>query len=92
MSLKRNVSGQPKNKTLDRLLREQSLVKDAFKLYLPAKLRWRLSKAFDTLKTLALTEPPAIEPEIRQQLIEVYRGDILKLQAIIKRDLSQWLR
>ena len=91
ISLKHNVSGHPKNKTLDRLLRKQGPVKDALKLYLPAKLRWRLSRPYDTLKKLNLTKPPDMEPEIRQQLIEIYREDILKLQELIKRDLSQWL-
>ncbi|MBC6423400.1 MAG: hypothetical protein GDA43_20265 [Hormoscilla sp. SP5CHS1] len=30
-------------------------------------------------------------PEIRKQLVEVYREDILKLQDAIERDLSKWL-
>lgn len=92
MSLKHNVSGHPKNKTLDKVLRKQGPVKNAFKLYLPAKLRWRLSRPYDTLKNLNLTEPPPIEPETRQQLIEVYRKDVLELQELIQRDLAQWLR
>jgi hypothetical protein len=92
MSLKRNVSGRPKNETLDKLLRRQGPVKDALKLYLPAKLRWRLSRPYDTLKNMNLTKPPAVKPEVRQQLIEVYREDILKLQELMQRDLSQWLK
>src|SRR5687768_16600815 len=49
--LRRNVSGHPRYKTLDRLLRSQSRIKHAAKIYLPARLRWGFSKAFDDLKT-----------------------------------------
>ena len=91
VSLRRNVSGQPKYKTLDGLLRRQSRIKHAAKIYLPAKMRWRLSKAFDDLKTRNLAEPPPLQSEVRRQLIRVYREDILKVQGLIHRDLSGWL-
>jgi Sulfotransferase family len=91
VSLRRNVSGQPKYKTLDGLLRRQSRIKHAAKLYLPARMRWRLSKAFDDLKTRNLVEPPPLRSEVRRQLIRVYRQDILKVQELIHRDLSGWL-
>ncbi len=91
VSLRRNVSGYPKYKTLDRLLRRQSRVKHALKLYLPARLRWRLSRAFDDLKSRNLVGPPSIQPEVRRQLIEVYREDVLHLQELLHRDLSGWL-
>jgi hypothetical protein len=91
VSLRRNVSGYPKYKTLDGLLRRQGRVKHALKIYLPAGLRWRLSRAFDDLKTRNLVGPPPIQPEVRRQLIGVYREDILKVQDLIRRDLSGWL-
>jgi hypothetical protein len=91
VSLRRNVSGHPKYKTLDGLLRSQSRIKHAAKIYLPARMRWRLSKAFDDLKTRNLVEPPPLQSEVRRQLMKVYREDILKLQDLIHRDLSGWL-
>jgi hypothetical protein len=91
ISLRRNVSGHPKYKFLDGFLRRPSPVKHAFKVYLPARLRWRLSKAFDYLKTRNLAKPPPVQPEVRRQLIGVYRDDILKVQELIHRDLSGWL-
>jgi hypothetical protein len=39
-----------------------------------------------------LTEPPPIVPEIREKLIDGYKEDILRLQELIGRDLSAWLR
>lgn len=91
VSLRRNVSGYPRYKALDEFLRRPSSIKDALKVYLPARLRWRLSEAFDALKTRNLVEPPAVQPEVRRQLVGVYREDILKLQELIQRDLSDWL-
>jgi hypothetical protein len=91
VSLRRNVSGQPKYKTLDGLLRSQSRIKHAAKIYLPARMRWRLSKTFDDLKTRNLAEPPPVQSKVRRQLIGVYREDILKVQELIHRDLSGWL-
>ena len=91
VSLRRNVSGQPKYKTLDGLLRRQSRIKHAAKIYLPARMRWRLSRAFDDLKTRNLVGPPPLQSEVRRQLIGVYRQDILKVQGLLHRDLSGWL-
>jgi sulfotransferase family protein len=91
VSLRRNVSGHPRYETLDRLLRNQSRIKHAAKIYLPARLRWRLSKAFDDLKTRNLIEPPPVQSEVRRQLIRVYREDILNVQELIHRDLSGWI-
>jgi len=35
---------------------------------------------------------PALPPELRKQLIEIYREDTLKLQDLLQRDLSKWLQ
>src|SRR5215213_9575900 len=82
VSLRRNVSGHPKYKTLDGLLRSQSRLKHAAKIYLPARMRWRLSKAFDDLKTRNLAEPPPVQSKVRRQLIGVYREDILTAACV----------
>jgi hypothetical protein len=92
VSLRRNVSGYPRYKALDEFLRRPSSIKDALKIYLPWSLRRRLSKAFDNLKTRNLVQPQAVQPEVRQHLVEVYREDIQKVQNLIQRDLSHWLK
>ena len=44
-------------------------------------------------KRYQIESKPAISPALRKELIEqVYREDILKLQDLIQRDLSQWLK
>jgi hypothetical protein len=37
-------------------------------------------------------EKPQMKPETREYLKNLYREDILKLQTLINRDLSHWLR
>jgi hypothetical protein len=39
-----------------------------------------------------LTEPPPIDPELREELLAGYEEEILRLQELIGRDLSTWLR
>lgn len=90
-SLKRNISGDPRNRVLDRLLRGQHPLKSALKLRLPARMRWRASEVVDALKTRNLALPPPMPPEARHHLVEVYREDIGRLQALIGRDLSAWV-
>jgi len=91
VSLRRNVSGHPRYKALDEFLRRPSPVKEALKVHLPARLRWRLSEAFDALKTRNLVEPSAVPPDARRQLVGVYREEILRVQELVQRDLSGWL-
>jgi len=91
VSLKRNVSGYPKYKILDEVLRRPNFIKQGLKFFLPARLRWRLSTTFDKLKTRNLVSPPPLQPEVRRQLIKIYREDVLKLQELICRDLTGWL-
>jgi hypothetical protein len=44
------------------------------------------------VQSRVLTEPPPIDPELREGLVEGYKEDILRVQDLIGRDLSTWLR
>jgi hypothetical protein len=44
------------------------------------------------VQSRVLTEPPPIDPELRGELVEGYKEDILRVQELIGRDLSMWLR
>jgi hypothetical protein len=44
------------------------------------------------VQSRVLTEPSPIDPELREGLVEGYEEDILRLQELIGRDLSTWLR
>lgn len=95
ISTKYNASGVPKNKLLHAFLTKPHLVKRSLrrlKLYLPSELRLRIADGLAYLRNRNFVEPPQLSPEMRQQLVEVYREDILKLQDLIQRDLSKWLK
>ena len=56
---------------------------------LPDPLGERLAKGF---MRLIWTRPPPLDPAIRHQLTQIFREDILKVQDLIGRDLSSWLK
>ena len=95
VSRRYNVSGIPTNEgwyALYTFLLRQNLVKSIVKPLLPRGLRQRVSTTLlSTLQDRTLVKPP-LPTEVQQQLIELYKEDILKLQELIRRDLSQWLR
>ena len=95
VSSRYNVSGIPKNKrlhALHRFLLRPNPVKVALKPFFPKKLRRRMvESSLNTLRNRNLVKPPFPE-EVRRDLIEGYREDILKLETLIGRDLSGWLR
>lgn len=95
VSSRYNVSGVPKSKRLHavhRFLLRPNPVKAAFKPFLPKKLRRRMVEgSLNTLRNRNLVKPPFPE-EVRRGLIEGYAEDIQKLEILIGRDLSGWLR
>ena len=86
MSVKPNVSGVPRNRTLHALLTRPQRIKAVLQPHLPAGVLRLASDLRD--RNLA---KPQLAPEVRRQMIEMYREDILKLQDLIDRDLSKWL-
>ncbi len=88
-SQKHNVSRLPKNKVLDKLCRQPNSMKSILKPFLPSRLRQQVKT---NLINLNLQKKPQLLPEVRKQFIEEYREDILRLQELIQRDLSRWLK
>lgn len=83
ISTKHNVSEMKGNKFFYTLQQGLSPFKNIIKPLIPEQLRGSFRKQ-------ALIKPP-FPPKLRQELIELYREDILHLQNLINRDLSQWL-
>ena len=95
VSTKYNVAGIPKNKALHAFLVGQHPARRALrflKTYLPAGLRLRVAEQHARLRSRNFVEPPQLAPEVRRHLVGVYREDILRLQDLLQRDLSAWLR
>lgn len=81
---RRNVSAIPKNMALQNLLIKDNPLKTIVKPFIPNSLR-------KSIRNQNLKKKPALSAEIRQKLVADYREDILKLQALIQKDLSHWL-
>lgn len=92
VSERHNASVVPKSKAVEAVLGRPNVIKDVLKLYLPAQQRTRISKSFANLRGLNLVEHPRLSPEVRRRLIGEYEEDILKLQQLIGRDLSSWMK
>lgn len=84
MAVKYNVSGMPRNKAVEAVLKRLSPLRHYLERTLPPRFVSRLGKAF------IRPEKPA--EDLRRDLVATFRDDILKLQDLIDRDLSAWLR
>lgn len=87
-SIQHNVTGVPKNRLWHQFLRNPGPIRNFGKLMLPAKLRTRL---IVNLKNRNLAKPK-LPLALKRELSQIYRDDILKLQALIGKDLSSWLK
>lgn len=87
VSKKHNQSGVPRNRAVHSLLTTPSPIKTALRAVIPSG---RLRRAARRIRDQNLVKIP-LSPEERTQLVDTYREDILKLQDLIRRDLSKWL-
>lgn len=87
LSLRYGATGVPRHKRLHDLIVRPNPIKEAAKKVLPARLRAYLRVRY---YQDYLVKPP-LSSETRNRLAAGYREDILKLQALIQRDLSHWL-
>ena len=88
MKVRHNVSGRPKRPRLQRLLTRPHPVKEAAKSVISEDWGHRV---IARLQRPNLVRPP-LRPETRVDLIDSYREDIGRLEELIGRDLSHWLR
>ena len=86
-SLRHGVTGIPRSRILRRFIRGSNPVKSFLRRLVRPETR---VKMVTRLNNLNLTKPQ-MSPEVREALIASYREDILKLQDLIGRDLSEWL-
>ncbi len=87
VSKKHLVSGIPKNQLLNSLLTQPNPIKSGLKAILPEQFRKQI---VSKIQKHNIAKPP-LSPEVRQELNNLYREDILKLQELINRDLSEWI-
>jgi hypothetical protein len=91
ISMQYNKTGIPKNKFLHQFLSKPSIpsiIKNPIRLLLPIELRKRILLNINNRNLFK----PRLSLEVRSQLINLYREDILKLQDLIERDLTRWMK
>lgn len=85
---KRNVSGIPKHMLLHKFFKRKNVVRSTIKAVVPAGAR---SQVAQKIKMWNLGDKPVLAPEMRRELTDYFRADILQLQTLIDRDISSWL-
>lgn len=83
-----NRSGPPKLKWIARFLHNSSSVKRWLLYPFPKRLKEATKLK---VRDLNIDKIPAMRPETRQKLIEIFSDDIKSLEDLINRDLSHWL-
>ena len=91
---KAQVAKIPKNKTINNLLNRKNILRNTtaniLKTVMPVETRQKLRDRLINLNSKT-KKAVSLSAEERQQLIELYREDILQLQDLVGRDLSKWL-
>lgn len=95
-SQKYNVSQikrMPRNTKLHNFLTQDNPIKSFLKVFLSNNLRKTITGYLRKKNTIKVNGAfkPSFSPQVRQQLMEEYREDILKLENLMNRDLSKWL-
>lgn len=87
-SLKYNVSIDSKNKLLSKLIYKPNLFKRIIKRLLSKEVRVKIkNKILENF-----SNKPQLKSSCRKFLKEIYKEDILKLQDLINKDLTRWLK
>jgi hypothetical protein len=84
-----NVGGLPAVPSLYRFLSWRHPLKESFKRFIPERLR---RPPVVLLRRLLLRPPPPLPPQVGRELTREYRASVLRLQELLGRDLSHWLR
>jgi hypothetical protein len=91
VSTKHMMSGIPHNRLVHYLINKPNFIKRMLKPIIDAALSdEKKYKIICNINAKNLVKPE-IKPETRKYLKNVYREDVLKLQDLINRDLSNWI-
>ena len=91
-----NVSGRIKNKTLNTLIGQDSLITKGINKVSPGlmnkiKQNQALKQTINKLRNKNLENAPLSKSLKKQMTQDIYQEDILILQDLLKRDLSHWI-
>ncbi|MGB3694093.1 MAG: sulfotransferase [Spirulinaceae cyanobacterium] len=85
----------PKNQGINNLLKTKNplrnLAASTLKTFLPLETRQKIRDGIINLNSQGKKALP-LQPEDRTKLVEMFREDVLKLQDLLGKDLSGWLK
>ena len=88
-SLRYNTEGGfPKNRFIYDLVNKRNPIIQNMKMLVPKKIRRKIRNKVNEVNN----DKPEIKKETRKYLKETFKEDILKVQELIGRDLSMWLK
>ncbi len=85
---KYNMSGKVKSQYWYNFFDKPNVLKEVVKPFIPKGLSRKIG---EKAKAMTMAQEN-LDSAIRQQLVNDYRDDIIKLQGLIKRDLSDWIK
>jgi hypothetical protein len=86
-----NVSGEAKVEALNKFLKKPNALKKFLGNLLPKDLRRKMRLKVQSTVYKYNLEKKEMLPETRDQLKKIYREDVVKLQDLVKRDLTSWM-
>jgi hypothetical protein len=86
-----NVSGEAKIESLNKFLKKENIFKKVIGGLIPKSLRRRMRLKVQSTVYKYNLEKKEMLPETHDRLKKIFHDDVLKLQELIKRDLSSWL-
>lgn len=92
LGIKYNVSGIPKNKFIHNFLTKPSLLKSSIKPLVKALIPREKIIAMQENTHRTNLGKQKMKEETRRYLIQIFKEDISKLQDLIKKDLTHWLK
>ncbi len=86
-----NPAALPRSMSLQRWLRRQSAFREQLKRFIPQKARYFVKEQLIRMN-LRPTHYPPMRENTKQQLKSQFEGEIISLQRLIERDLTDWLK
>jgi hypothetical protein len=87
-----NASGEAKIEAINKFLKKENPLKKFIGRLFPKALRRRLRLTVQSTVYKYNLEKKEMNPDTREKLEKVFRDDVVKLQDLIKRDLTTWLK
>jgi hypothetical protein len=86
-----NKSGEPKFKSLQRLITQENLVKKTLRpVFRAAFNKEKRAKMRKKVKNINISSYPPMNDDTRSKLIEFYRADIEALEGLLGKSLERW--